>query len=92
MEEHCYIISYDLCQPNRDYESLYKALKSFSMWGRLTESTWAVISNKNCVEVRDYILQFIDDDDRLIVILSGRSAAWGNVITDNNWVKENLVK
>ena len=26
-ESHCYIISYDLCMPGRDYDSLYQALK-----------------------------------------------------------------
>lgn len=92
MEEHCYIVSYDLCQPDRDYNLLYKALKSFPTWGRLTESTWAIISTKTCVEIRDYLMQFIDNDDRLIVILGGKSAAWARVIADNNWVKENLAK
>lgn len=92
MEERCYIISYDLCQPNRDYVTFYNALKSFPIWGRLTESTWAVVSNKTCVEIRDYLMTFIDDDDRLIVVLGGKSAAWVRVIADNNWVKENLAK
>ena len=55
MEERCYIISYDLCQPNRDYVTFYNALKSFPIWGRLTESTWAVVSYKTCVEIRDYL-------------------------------------
>lgn len=92
MGEHCFIVSYDLCQPNRDYESLYEALKSFPNWGRLTESTWAVISNKSCVDIRDYLMQFVDNDDRLIVVLGGKSAAWVRVMADNNWVKENLAK
>ena len=92
MEEHCYIISYDLCQPDRDYNTLYKVLKTFPAWGRLTESTWAVVSPKNCVEIRDYLMQFVDNNDRLIVILGGKSAAWLRVIADNNWVKENLAK
>lgn len=37
-------------------------------------------------------MQFIDNDDRLIVILGGKSAAWARVIAENNWVKENLAK
>lgn len=50
-EKHCYIISYDLCQPNKNYQDLYAALKSFPTWGRLTESTWAIISEKNHIEI-----------------------------------------
>lgn len=92
MDEHCFIICYDLCQPNRDYESLYRALKSFSQWGRLTESTWAVISSKSSIDIRDFLMQYMDEDDRLLVVLSGRRAAWTRVIASNDWVRENLAK
>jgi hypothetical protein len=92
MEEHCFIISYDLCQPGQDYDALYKALKSFPTWGKLTESTWAVTSNQNVIEIRDYLNQFIDKNDRLIIILSGRTAAWTNVIAPNDWIKNNIIK
>lgn len=56
-ESHCYIISYDLCIPGRDYNSLYQALKRFEKWGKLTESTWAVVSNMNHVQIRDHLMQ-----------------------------------
>lgn len=92
MEQHCYIVSYDLCQPTRDYESLYSILKSFPQWGKLTESTWAVITGYTAAAIRDKIRPYIDDNDRLIVIKSGLSAAWTNVLADNVWVKENLIK
>lgn len=92
MEEHCYIVSYDLCQPDRDYESLYRALKSFTQWGKLTESTWAIISSLSCAEIRNYLMQYIDEDDRLIVFLSGKNAAWTRVIASNGWVREYLAK
>lgn len=91
-EPHCYIISYDLCIPGRDYSSLYQALKRFEKWGKLTESTWAVVSNMNHVQLRDHLMQFMDRNDRLIVVLSGQSAAWNRVIADNQWVKDNIVK
>lgn len=90
-EKHCYIISYDLCQPNKNYEDLYTALKSFPTWGRLTESTWAVTSNKNHIEIRDFLMRYIDNNDRLIIILSGKSAAWTKVLAPNEWVKNNLI-
>lgn len=92
MEQHCYIISYDLCQPDRDYEALYQVLRSFPNWGKLTESTWAVVTSKTAVEIRDFLRNYIDSNDRLIVILSGRSAAWTRLLADNEWVIENLKK
>ena len=92
MEQHCYIISYDLCQPGRDYETLYQALRSFPNWGKSTESTWAVVTGKTAVEIRDFLRNYIDSNDRLIVILCGRSAAWTRLLADNAWVIENLKK
>ena len=90
--EHCYLISYDLCQPGRNYENLYEALRRFSKWARLTESFWAVVSTATSTEIRDYLLRYIDDNDRIIVIQSGRNAAWNHVIASNEWCRINLIK
>lgn len=92
MTQHCYIISYDLCQPRRNYSQLYTALQSFPNWGRLTDSTWAIVSEQTTVQIRDYLNQYIDSTDRLIVIRSGQSAAWTKVLANDEWVKTNLVK
>lgn len=92
MEMHCYIISYDLCKPGKDYTSLFQAIKAYQYWGRLTETTWAVVTPYNSVEIRDSLLQYIDDNDRLIVIQSGKFAAWTKVMASNDWIKEALVK
>jgi hypothetical protein len=90
--EHCYIISYDLCQPGKDYNALYKALRSFPSWARLTESTWAVVSKSSSIEIRNSLINYMDQNDRLIVVLSGREAAWSNVVASNEWVKNNIIK
>ena len=92
MIQHCYIVLYDQCQPARDYDRLYQALKSFPNWGKLTESAWAVVSESEAPQIRDYLKQFIDSGDRLIVIQSGRSGAWTKVLANDEWVKTNLVK
>lgn len=81
-----------MCQPGRDYDTLYQALRSFPYWGKITESTWAVVTSKTAVEIRDFLSNYIDSNDRLIVILSGRSAAWTHLLASNAWVIENLKK
>ena len=78
--------------PGRDYDSLYQALKRFERWGKLTESTGAIVSNLNHVQFSDHLMQYMDKNDRLVVVLSGQSAAWNRVIADNQWVRENIVK
>lgn len=92
MEEHCYIISCDLVTPERDYENLYEVLKSFPYWGRLTDSTWAIVTSKTHIEIRDLLKSHIDTNDRLIVILSGRAAAWTKIRASDEWAKIQLTK
>lgn len=88
---NCYIVTYDLCQPGRDYTNLYIALKGFHQWGKITESTWAIVSDKSSIGIRDYLMRFIDSNDRLFVIKSGKEAAWNKVLANNQWLKDNLV-
>ena len=92
MEEHCYIISYDLSAPCRNYEDLYNAIKSYTYWGKLTESTWAVVTSQSYIQIRDDLKKYIDENDKLIVIQSGRAAAWTKILASDSWAKTNLVK
>ena len=84
-----YVVSYDLVG-DRDYSKLYSALKSYSAWGRVVESTWVIVSNASAVEVRDHLTSYMDSDDRILVVKSGTEAAWRNVICDNDWLKNNI--
>lgn len=84
----CYIICYDLVK-EKDYEELYKVIKSYK-YGQITESTWAIVTNEKAKEVRDNLQKHMDSDDRLFVIKSGKEAAWANVLCANKWLKDNL--
>jgi hypothetical protein len=87
----CYIITYDL-RKTRNYEPLYNAIRSFGTWGKINESTWAIVTYQDSSQIRQYLLNFLDSDDRLFVIKSGGEAALQNVIADNQWLQQNLVK
>lgn len=84
-----YIITYDLVK-DRDYNSLHEAIRKYSKWARITESTWAVVTNKSAAEIRDDLKQVMDSDDRLFVVKSGVESAWRNSRCKNEWLKENL--
>lgn len=90
--EHSYIITYDLCASGRNYDALYAAIKSYGTWGKLTESAWVVVSSHSSVDIRDYLLKFIDGNDRLGVFRLGQEAAWFKMMADNAWLQTNLVK
>lgn len=86
----CYIITYDLRQPHRDYQRLYDAIKSYGTWAKITESTWAVITSQSASSIRDRLILYTDQDDRLFVIKSGVEAAWRNTIAKSEWLKTYL--
>ena len=92
MTYHCYIILYDLRAPGRNYEELYQAIKSYGTWGKLTESAWAIVTIEDCTQIRDYLMRYVDKNDRIMVVKSGQEAAWNNAIARNDWLQQNLVK
>ncbi len=84
-----YFISYDLHQgSSSDYEELYEAIKSYGIWARITESTWAVVTDEDPKVVRDRLMGFMDPEDRLFVLKSGAAAAWHKVRCRREWLKK----
>ena len=57
----------------------------------MTESSWAIVTSKSYIQIRDELKNVLDSDDRLIVVKSGGQAAWTSVMASNDWVKENIV-
>lgn len=90
-----YIVTYDLKKPIRNYEDLYKGLQSFGTWWHQTGSVWIIVTHKSAAEVRDYLRQFIDSNDKLFVGRLNRNWAasgfdrgeydWLKSISDTSW-------
>ena len=69
-----YIISYDFCKPEQDYENLIKAIKNYS-WCKINKSDWVIVATDDASTIRDNLCQYIDENDRLFVgKLSGAAA------------------
>lgn len=87
----CYVIGYDLNQPGQDYEELYEQIKSYGTWLHHLDSTWFVKTNHTSAQIRNYLQQFIDDNDKLLVAeLSGVAAWTGLNDKGTTWLKNNL--
>lgn len=80
----CYIVSYDL-KEGGDYAPLIEALKSYTAWAHVTESTWAVVSDDDQKQIRDHLAELIPEGSRLFVVRSGGAGAWRNVICSKAW-------
>ena len=73
-----YVISYDLISPGKDYQKLWDALSDIGAQ-RILLSQWAVRrTNTSAKNLRDYIWQFMDANDRLLV-MDSESSDWAGI-------------
>ncbi|MCD9134048.1 hypothetical protein [Escherichia coli] len=84
-----YIISYDLVR-NEDYEPIFEKIKSFGHWAKVVESTWVVVTDSSCTDIRDGLASVVDGSSKIFVVKSAGVAAWRNSICSNEWLKSNL--
>lgn len=87
-----FLITYDLVYPERDNEGLIETIKSFPQWGRITQNSWIVVSELSALDIRKKLQTKINDDDRLFVLQTGAEAAWHNLKSPNDWLKNSLAK
>ena len=75
-----YLITYDLLKPGQDYKSIHEAIRRLdpSVWHGL-ESVWVLRSSSSAAQVRSNLTQFIDSNDRLLIIA-----------TSPEWAAKNL--
>ena len=85
-----YIVCYDLRAPGRNYQALYERLKQYPQWGKVTESTWVVVTSWTAQQVRDDLFGYLDTNDRIFVVKSAGEAAWQNSICENAWLQGHL--
>lgn len=84
------IITYDLCAPGRNYDSLISFIKTYPIWARVTESTWIISTEDTCVTIRDNLRKHIDSNDRLFVAELTGVAAWYKVRCNPDYLKKHL--
>lgn len=85
------IVSHDLRghdETSTEYAALIEAIKAYGTWGKLTLSTWIIVTEDSAESVRDHLASFMDSDDRLFVCPLARGAAWRNLIASSDWVKD----
>jgi hypothetical protein len=85
-------ISYDLIgtdETSDDYEQLIKKIKSLGPAKRVEYSLWVVDTDLKPAEVRDALLDYIDSNDKLIVMKRVGGSAWRGLDKDvATWLKE----
>lgn len=88
-----YLIGYDLTDKAEDaYTELEQAIKSLgSTWWHHLDSTWIVVTELSATEVRDKLTPHLKSNDKILVVKSGREAAWrGFNDRGSTWLKDHL--
>lgn len=86
------IVTYDLSNPGRNYEILLKRIKAYNHWARLGGSSYIIMvtPTTTTAQVRDYLVQALDLNDKLYVSVLGNDAAWHGLGAEvSNWIKQN---
>lgn len=89
---HSHLITYDLIGPkNRDYENISEKIKNFPRWAHVLESAWIVKSEKSTKEIRDELLSFMDNNDRLFVSQLTGQCSWNNLNNElSHWLHNHV--
>lgn len=83
MKNTLYYLSYDLIK-RKDYQTLYAELEKYGA-KRVLESVWCLkYYTNNTQQLRDHFINFIDNDDRILVIESVNWAGRNLKFNPNN--------
>jgi len=90
-----FLIAYDLSAPGQKYAQISKFIEDNFNYTKPLNTTWIVKSSHSSEELAEALSSFIDDDDKLfIVLLEGglsRDATWQGLDTSvSNWIQANL--
>lgn len=84
-----FIISYDLIS-DKDYSSLYSAIRDYRSFAHVLESVWIIKSSTSSAEIRDNLKSYIDSDDKLFVAKLTGESAWKNLSKEvSDWIQNN---
>jgi hypothetical protein len=78
-------ISYDLDKPGQDYKDLIARLKELRAV-KILKSDWLLENSATPEAVRNDLQRYLDSNDRIMVSEVYNSAAWNNLLADNQTV------
>jgi len=88
-----YLISFDLDSPGQNYDKIGEAIKSYDTWAKILTTTFLIVADETAKDVRDYLIKFIDSNDKLFVAKLSGETAWTGPFSKEitEWLKNNIV-
>lgn len=85
-----FLITYDLNRPGQDYKRLVEAIESYGTYWHFMQNAWVIRSSSSASQVRDYLQQYIDANDKLFIARLGETAWAGFDTNGNTWLKTQI--
>lgn len=76
-----FVIIYECIHNNMNYR-FEELIRSCPAYGRLTSSSWIIMSKNDATTIHKKLRRYLHEDDRLIVIECSNKACWANMIMD----------
>lgn len=83
------LVTYDLNKPGQDYSDLLKTIKGYA-YAKLSESSYAILTDKSPQTIYDQLKPTIDKNDNLYVINLKRPYSGQGPQEVNNWLEKRL--
>jgi hypothetical protein len=73
-------ISYDLHEPDKNYEAVISTIKGLGAWAKIHYSYWYVTTSLTAEQARDAVWRSMDSNDSVYVVdATNNRAAWQNI-------------
>jgi hypothetical protein len=83
------LVTYDLKKPGQDYSDLLNAIKGYA-WAKLSESSYAIITDNSPSTIYSELRTFIDVNDHIYIINLKRPHYGYGPKDVNDWLGLNL--
>ena len=85
-----YLVTYDLHVRGQNYTDLLVKIKESAMWARLSESSYAVGTEKTPQQLFDHLKTSLDSNDHLYIITIAKPYIGVGTEEVNKWLENNL--
>lgn len=85
-----YVVTYDLNKSGQKYQELLEKIKENSMWARLSESSYAVGTEKTPQQLFDHLQTSLDSNDHLYIITIAKPYIGVGTEEVTKWLENNL--
>ena len=85
-----YLVTYDLHVRGQNYTDLLAKIKESAMWARLSESSYAIGTEKTPQQLFDYLKPGLDSNDQLYIVTITKPYIGVGTEEVNSWLENNL--